>query len=62
MLYILMLQNKYCVRLVVIIMNLSHIDYENNLTQILKNRKELFKANLLTLNLNKTFYVILDYE
>jgi hypothetical protein len=34
-------------------MNPSHTEYENDLTQIHKNINEWFKANLLTLNLDK---------
>jgi hypothetical protein len=41
----------------IIVMNPSHIDYENIFTQILKNIDEWFKASLLTSNLSKTQFM-----
>jgi hypothetical protein len=38
-------------------MNSSHLDYENNIIQICKNINDWFKANLLTLNFNKTCFI-----
>jgi hypothetical protein len=40
-----------------IIMKPSHTDYKSNLTQKLKYFNELFKANLLTLILAKTYFI-----
>jgi hypothetical protein len=42
---------------VLLLWTLSHIDYENNLTQILKNINGLFKAKFLTLYLDKTYFM-----
>jgi hypothetical protein len=41
----------------IIITNSSPIDYKNNITEVFKNINDWFKANLLTLNFNKTYYV-----
>jgi hypothetical protein len=41
----------------IIITNPSHTDYENNFTQMPKNINEWFKGNLLTLNLDKTYFM-----
>jgi hypothetical protein len=44
----------------IIITNPSHIDHKNKLMQILKSINEWFKANLLTLNLDKTYFMQLS--
>jgi hypothetical protein len=41
----------------IIITNSSPIDYGNNIIQILKNINDWFKANLLTLNFDKTHFI-----
>jgi hypothetical protein len=41
----------------IIIINSSPIDYKNNIIEIFENINDWFKANLLTLNFDKTYYV-----
>jgi hypothetical protein len=41
----------------IIITNSSPIDYDNNIIQIFKNINDWFKANLLTLNFDKTYFI-----
>jgi hypothetical protein len=43
----------------IIITNSSPIDYESNIIQLFKNINDWFKANLLTLNFDKTLYTII---
>jgi hypothetical protein len=40
-----------------IITNSSPIDYENNTSPIFKKINDWFKANLLTLNFDKTYFI-----
>jgi hypothetical protein len=41
----------------IIVTSYSPIDYKNNIIKIFKNVNDWFKANLLTLNFDKTYYV-----
>lgn len=44
----------------IIVKNPNHIEYEKELTLLLNNINEWFKANLLTLNLDKTYFMQVD--
>jgi hypothetical protein len=41
----------------IIITNSSPIDYKNNIIEVFENINDCFKANLLTLNFDKTYYL-----
>jgi hypothetical protein len=41
----------------IIVTNPSHLDYKNNIINIFENINDWFKANLLTLNFDKTYYI-----
>jgi hypothetical protein len=41
----------------IIITNSSPVDFENNIIQIFKDINDWFKANLLTLNFDKTYFI-----
>jgi hypothetical protein len=41
----------------IIFTNPSPLDYKNNIINIFENIKYWFKANLLTLNFNETYYI-----
>jgi hypothetical protein len=45
----------------IIIMNSSPLDHENNIIQILKNINDLSRANLLTLNFDKTYFILYNF-